>query len=294
MNARARLTCLVAVAILESMFAQAVLSEEASDRPNFVIIFTDDQGYADVGCFGSATIATPRLDRMAREGMKLTSFYAQPVCGPSRGALMTGRYPKRIDGGGWRVAAEEVTLAEVLKQSDYATGCIGKWDMSGRRYVEGMVPNDQGFDHYFGTLGANDGGRVRLWRNREMLHVTDDMGSLVKLYTDEAIEFIGRQKDGPFFLYLAHTLPHVRIGASEQFRGKSQGGLYGDVIEEIDWNVGRVLDTLKRLGLDKTTYVLFTSDNGPWLSKGKMGGCADPLRNGKGSSWEGGYSMTSI
>jgi arylsulfatase len=231
---------------------------------------------------------------MAEEGMKLTSFYAQPVCGPSRGALMTGRYPKRIDGGGWRVATEEVTLAEVLKQAGYTTGCIGKWDMSGRRYVEGMVPNDQGFDYYFGTLGANDSGRVRLWRNREALHQTDDMGSLTKLYTDEAIEFLQRSKNRPFLLYLAHTLPHVKIGASPQFRGTSKGGLYGDVIEEIDWNVGRILDAVKKLGLDKTTYVLFTSDNGPWLSKGKMGGCADPLRNGKGSSWEGGYRVPCI
>lgn len=264
-------------------------------KPNFIIIFTDDQGYNDLGCFGSEKIGTPHIDRMASEGMRLTSFYSQTVCGPARCALLTGSYPKRsaiFDSSRirqWCVAADEVTIPEVLKPAGYTTGCIGKWDISGRKYQEGMVPNDQGFDYYFGTLGANDGGRVGLWRNRERVITTDDMGALTELYTDEAIGFIRENRDKPFFLYLAHTMPHTKLGASEKFRGKSKGGLYGDVIEEIDWNVGRVLETVRGLGLADNTYVLFTSDNGPWLSKGEHGGCADPLRQGKGSSWEGGF-----
>lgn len=263
-------------------------------KPNFIIIFADDQGYNDVGCFGSKVIRTPRLDQMAREGMKLTSFYSQTVCGPARCALLTGRYPKRtgFDANtitGWRAVTEEVTTAEVLKGAGYTSALIGKWDLSARRVQEGMIPNDQGFDHFFGTLGANDRGRVTLWRNRQKLRTTEDMGSLTGLYTDEALKFMKGNRDKPFFLYLAHTMPHTLLGASERFRGQSKRGLYGDVIEEIDWNVGRVLDTVRELGLAQDTVVLYTSDNGPWLCKGKKGGSAYPLRNGKGSSWEGGF-----
>jgi len=271
---------------------------EARDKPNFIIIFTDDQGYADVGCFGSRSIRTPRLDRMAREGMRFTSFYSQPVCGPARAALMTGCYPTRVMRGKaiakWILPPEEITIAEVLKQAGYATGCVGKWDLSGRRYLDGVLPTDQGFDYYFGTLGANDRGRVSFLENTERLGQTEDMGSLTGLYTDKAIAFIKQHREAPFFLYLAHTMPHVVIGASDPFRGKSKGGLYGDVIEEIDWNVGRILDTVKECGLDDRTYIVFTSDNGPWLSKKEMGGSAVPLRGGKGSAWEGGFRVPCI
>jgi arylsulfatase A-like enzyme len=272
----------------------AVAKGGGSTKPNFIVIFTDDQGYNDVGCFGAKRFKTPRLDQMAREGMKLTSFYSQPVCGPARAALLTGCYPVRLNDGGWDIESEEITIAEILQEVGYTTGCVGKWDISGREFKEGRVPNDQGFNSYFGALGANDKGNVTLWRNKELLGKTDDMGSLTGLYTDEAIKFIEKSKDNPFFLYLAHTMPHVKIGASAKFRGQSGGNLYGDVIEEIDWNVGRILDTLKELRLDTNTFVLFTSDNGPWLSKGKMGGSASPLRNGKGSSWEGGYRVPCI
>lgn len=267
-------------------------------RPNFIIIFTDDQGYADLGCFGSEAIKTARIDRLAREGTKFTSFYAQAVCGPSRGALMTGRYPVRI-GGGWVTNGGEITVAEVLKEAGYATGCIGKWDMSKRRYQEGLVPNDQGFDYYFGTLGANDGGKVTFYRNRKKLEQTSDMASLTGRYTDEAIGFIEAKKDGPFFLYLAHTMAHVVIDASAGFKGKSKGELYGDVIEEIDFNTGRIVDKVKGLGLAESTYIFFFSDNGPWNGKediyrrthgGQLAtGSARPLRSGKGSHYEGGF-----
>lgn len=271
---------------------------EQAGKPNFIIIFTDDQGYADAGCFGSPNIKTPRLDRMAREGTRFTSFYSQPVCGPARAALMTGCYPTRVMRAGavsrWMLPTTEITIAEVLGKAGYTTGCVGKWDLSGRRDIEGMLPTDQGFDYYYGTIGANDRGRVQLQENKLKVGNTEDMGSLTKLYTDKAIAFIEKHKDKPFFLYLAHTMPHVTIGASEQFRGKSKGGLYGDVIEEIDWNVGRVLDTVTACGLDEKTYIVFTSDNGPWLAKKEMGGAATPLRDGKGSAWEGGFRVPCI
>ena len=276
--------------------ARGAATAQPAGKPNFVILFTDDQGYGDVGCFGSETIRTPRLDRLAKEGLRLTSFYSQPVCGPARCALMTGCYPPRVarQTGGWSLSTDEVTVAEVLKQAAYATCCIGKWDLSRRRYVQDCVPNAQGFDHYFGTLGANDGGKVKLWRNREALRETSDMGELTGLYTDEAIAFIRARRGSPFLLYLAYTMPHVKIDASEGFRGKSKGGIYGDVIEEIDHNVGRLIDTLKELAIHEKTIVLFTSDNGPWLSKGPRGGSAKPLRDGKGSSWEGGFRVPAI
>jgi arylsulfatase len=270
------------------------------------VIFTDDQGYGDLGCFGSKTIRTPRIDALAKEGLKLTSFYAQPVCGPSRTALLTGCYPRRVaaDGRGWQLKGKAVTVAEVLKEAGYTTCCIGKWDVSGRRNRRGMMPNDQGFDHYFGTWGANDSGRVRLVRNRKLLESTKDMASLTGRYTDEAIEFLRGQKDGPFFLYLAHTMAHVVIDASERFKGTSKGDLYGDVIEEIDWNVGRVIDALKDLGLAENTIVVFTSDNGPWCQReahyrkthgGHLAtGSPGPLRGHKASNWEGGVRVPCV
>jgi arylsulfatase len=267
-------------------------------RPNFIIIFTDDQGYNDLGCFGSPAIRTPRIDKMASEGMRMTTFYAQPVSGPSRGALMTGRYPLRI-GGGWQTNTEEVTIAEVLKGGGYSTCCIGKWDISNRRNEDGRVPTDQGFDYYFGTLGANDRGRAVMYRNRDSLYLNEDMSSFTGMYTDEAMSFIRANREKPFFLYLAHTMPHKMIDASAQFRGKSAGGLYGDVIEEIDWNVGRIMDLLDELGLDKNTYVAYFSDNGPWSNVeekirkqhgGELAtGSAYPLRSAKGSPYEGGF-----
>lgn len=272
-------------------------------KPNLIIIYTDDQGYNDLGCYGSETIKTPRLDKMAGEGVKFTSFYTQPVSGPSRGALMTGRYPLRI-GGGWTVNSEEVTIAEVLKSAGYATGCIGKWDMSQRKELDGSVPNDQGFDYYYGTLGANDRGVVQIHRNKEPQFSTEDMGSLTKLYTDEALNFIRKNRDTTFFLYLAHSMPHVKIGVSPQFKGTSAGELYGDVIEELDWNIGRVFDLVKELGLDDNTYILFASDNGPWSSReafyrsthdGQLAtGNSKPLRSSKGSPYEGGFRVPCI
>lgn len=274
----------------------------AKTKPNFVIIFTDDQGYGDLSCYGSKTIRSPRLDQLAREGTRFTDFYAQPVCGPSRSALLTGRYPVRSQG--WSMPESEVTLAELLKTVGYTTGCIGKWDVSNRRDIKGRIPNDQGFDYYFGPLGANDNGTVMLYDNRQALGVDRDMASLTQRYTDKGIEFLKENKDKPFLLYLAHTMAHSIVDASAKFKGKSKGGLYSDVIEELDYHTGRLLDAIDELGLRDNTLVIFTTDNGPWNNmqerlrqrhKGAIAwGSSGPLREGKGSTWEGGVRVPCI
>ena len=278
------------------------------ERPNFLIIFIDDLGYGDLGSFGGADARTPNIDSLGEEGMRLTSFYAQSVCGPSRGALMTGRYPHRV-GGGWTTNAEEVFVSEILKEAGYVTGCVGKWDMSRRRYQEALVPNSQGFDDYYGALGANDGNKVTLYRNREELETTTDMAGLTELFTDKSIEFLEENREEPFFLYLAHTMMHVVIDASPRFRNRTGNGLYADTLEELDAETGRLLQALEELGLSDNTVVLFTSDNGPWSNDINRQhtknakyvrwtdgpelawGSSGPLRGAKGSNWEGGVRV---
>lgn len=289
----------------------------ARDKPNFILIFADDQGYQDIGAFGSPNISTPNLDRMAAEGMRFTNFYAQTVCGPSRAALMTGSYPLRVATKGNRVDVHpflhtrEITIAEILKAEGYATAAFGKWDLAGhaqdpKRYAAELLPTHQGFDYFFGTPGSND-GRVNLVRNDTLIEMEADMSQLTRRYTDEAIAFIKRSKDSPFFVYLPHTMPHIRLERSEEFVGKSKGGIYGDVIEEIDWNVGRIFETLRDEGLDQNTYVFYMSDNGPWYLGSSAqhikrigpdaeahGGSALPLRGAKTSTWEGGLRVPCI
>lgn len=274
-------------------------SSERGDKPNIVIIFTDDQGYGDLSCFGSKTIRTPRIDSLAADGTKFTNFYAQVVCGPSRSALLTGRYP--IRSGGWSMPASEITLAELLQQAGYRTGCIGKWDISNRSAIVSRMPNAKGFDYYWGTLGANDGGRVVFHENNEEVGRSDDMASLTRRYTNKGIEFMKRNHTKPFLLYLAHTMVHSVIDASPAFRGKSKGGLYGDTVEELDYETGRLLDTIDELGLRDNTLVIFTTDNGPWNNfQDRLGprhngqiawGSSGPLREGKGSTYEGGLRV---
>ena len=278
--------------------------------PNFIIFFTDDQGYNDVGCFDSPLIKTPRFDQMAREGVKFTNFYAQVVCGPSRAALMTGCYPIRVAEPGNKknqhtiLHPNEVTVAELLKTQGYATALIGKWHLAGGRsneYNPQLMPNAQGFDYFFGTPLHNgvtrtvgpESFKTQLMRNGEILDdflSQSSMDMLTQNYTQEAVQFIRRNKDRPFFLYLAHNMPHIPLGVSEKFRGRSKRGTYGDVIEEIDWSAGQLIDTLRELGLDENTLVVFTSDNGPWIegSIGDYAGCADPLRGSKMMTWDGG------
>jgi arylsulfatase A-like enzyme len=280
--------------------------KSTGQRPNILIIFTDDQGYGDIGCYGNKKNRTPRLDQLAKQGTRFTSFYAQTVCGPSRSALLTGRYPIRSKG--WGMPASEITFAELMRKSGYQTACIGKWDVSNRKPIIERMPNAQGFDYYFGTLGANDGGGVTFHENNTKAGSTRDMGSLTTLYTDKAIEYLQDRRDAnkPFALYVAHTMMHTIIDASDRFRGKSAGGLYGDVVEEFDYETGRLLDALDQLDLSKNTLVIYTSDNGPWnqdkYTKRKKGhpagsifwGDSGPLRNGKGSPYEGGYRLPCI
>jgi len=230
------------VAALPAWTCRKLLAKDAqgaAGRPNILIVFTDDQGYADLGCYGSKTQRTPRMDRLATEGTRFTSFYAQHVCGPSRSALLTGRYPIRSKG--WGMPADEITFAELIRGVGYQTACIGKWDVSNRKAIIDRMPNAQGFDYYFGTLGANDGGSVSFHENNKPAGKTRDMGSLTRLYTDKAIDFLENKRDRtkPFVLYVAHTMMHTIIDASAKFRGKSKGSLYGDVVEEFDYETGR-------------------------------------------------------
>ena len=282
-------------------------SKSFSDhRPNVVIIFTDDQGYGDLACYGNKKNKTPRLDQLASEGIMFTSFYSQTVCGPSRSALLTGRHP--IRSGGWSMSASEITFSELMRDSGYQTACIGKWDVSNRKAIKERMPNAKGFDYYFGPLGANDDGVVSIHENNNPSVVIKEMSSLVKLYTEKSIQFLRQKRDPskPFLLYLSHTMMHTIIDASEKFKGKSKGGLYGDVVEEFDFETGRLLDVLDELKLTQNTMVIYTSDNGPWnqdkYTKHKKGhpkesifwGDSGPLRNGKGSCYEGGYRLPCI
>ncbi len=280
-----------------------LLPVSQAERPNFVIIFADDLGYGDLGCYGHPSIRTPNLDRMAAEGMKFTDFYvAAPVCTPSRAALLTGRLAARsgmchdtrrvlfhYSAGG--LPSEEITIAEGLKTKGYATAAVGKWHLG---HLPQYLPTKQGFDSYFGIPYSNDmdkvasGNNVPLMRNEEIVERPAVQSTLTKRYTEEAVKFIKSSQSKPFFLYLAHTMPHVPLHVSDDFRGKSPRGLYGDVVEELDWSVGQVLGALRESGLDKKTLVVFTSDNGPWLIMKENGGSAGLLREGKGSTWEGG------
>lgn len=301
-----------AAALLSIAPGNYAVSAEKESVPNIVIILADDLGYQDLGCYGSKAIETPRLDRMAAEGVRFTSFYAQPICGPSRAAILTGCYPMRVaERGGVKhihpvLHAREVTLAEVLRTRGYATACFGKWDLAGhsqKKFHPDLMPNRQGFDYFFGTPASND-NFVNLYRNEKLVDRRADLDTLTKRYTDEAIAFIEAHRDEPFFVYLPHTMPHTKLGASAAFRGKSRRGPYGDAVEEIDFHVGRILDALARLELDRRTYVVFVSDNGPWLIKNEKkrdgalpsdhGGSAGPLRGGKVSTWEGGVRVPCI
>ena len=300
-----------------------------SKTPNFIVIFTDDQGYEDIGCFGSPKIKTPNLDKLAAEGRKFTSFYsANSVCSPSRAALMTGCYPTRVSVPGVLfprhkegLNPDEITIAELLKTKGYATSCIGKWHIG---HKPKFLPTRQGFDSYFGIPYSNDmtidpeaklaadiilregftldriknekpkKNLVPLMRNEEVIEYPCDQTTLTKRYTEEAVRFIEKNEDKPFFLYIPHTMPHIPLFASKNFKGKSERGPYGDTIEEIDWSVGEIMKTLRENNLDENTLVIYTSDNGPWKLKEGRGGSAYPLRGYKFQTYEGGMRVPCI
>lgn len=282
-------------------------------KPNIVLILCDDLGYGDLGCYGSDTIQTPNLDRLAQSGMRFTDFYmASSVCSASRAALLTGCYPLRVGIPGVLSAnvhigihADEELLAELLKKNGYATGIFGKWHLGNQK---NFWPLNNGFDEWFGTIGSNDMGKgkptlaarrvglagVELVEQDAVIEVNPDQSQLTQRYTKKAIGFIARHKTQPFFLYVPHNMPHTPLFASRQRVGRSKRGLYGDVVEEIDWSVGQVLDSLETHGLTEKTIVIFTSDNGPWLIFGNHGGSAGRLRGGKKQTFEGGHRVPMI
>jgi arylsulfatase len=290
-------------------------------NPNIVLIFMDDMGYGDIAVNGALDYQTPNIDRLAAEGMRFTNFLtAQAVCSASRAGLLTGCYPNRIGISGalmpfhkTGINASETTIAELLKQKGYATAIVGKWHLG---HLKPFLPLQHGFDEYFGLPYSNDmwpyffDGKpatadqfmhqyppLPLIKNNDKLeeiNTLDGQAQLTQRYTQQAVQFIQKNKKKPFFLYLPHSMPHVPIAASAKFKGKSQQGTYGDVVMEIDWSVGEIMRALQANGLDKNTLVIFTSDNGPWLNFGNHAGSAGGFREGKGTTFEGGHRVPCV
>lgn len=314
---------IIAFSLLQSLFLPAVLiaQDVNAPPPNFIVIFCDDMGYADIGPFGAEGYQTPHLDRMAQEGMKFTDFYVgRSFCTPSRAALMTGCIPTRVGIGGnfgpkstTGLNPDEMTIAEVLKQKDYATACFGKWHLG---HLPKFLPPSQGFDEYFGIPYSNDmwpfhpgvrnlpmEQRLKRWPHLPLYEgvnvinpqvMPEDQVQLTTRIFQRAAKFVEQHSDEPFFMYVPSPQPHVPLYVSEKYKGETERGLFGDVISEIDWGVGQIIDALKKNGIDKNTCVVFSSDNGPWLSYGDHAGSAKPLREGKGTNFEGGFRVPCV
>ena len=309
-----RLTYVTAVVAALSVFT--AITDAAESKPNIVLIFVDDLGYGDLGCYGNEVIRTPNIDRLAAEGQRWTSFYAAGnYCVPSRKGLMSGRHPGLLRNQPL-VADRGALLPAMLKRQGYATAILGKWHLAGypKDFTTAqMHPLNCGFDYHFGTPGSNDAPgppkqtleafnsatsetwKIPLIRGREIFEHPADQSLFTQRYTQEAVRWIEQKKDEPFFLYLAHNMPHVPIFASKDFQGKSEGGVFGDVVEEIDWSVGQIMRAVAEAGIEDETLIIFTSDNGPWTSFGpRHAGTAKPLRGEKGTSWEGGSRVPGI
>lgn len=281
------------------VFTYFISSLSAQQKPNFIIIYVDDMGYGDLGVYGNPNIRTPNLDAMAMEGVRFTNYYsASPACTASRYALLTGKYPPR-SGFRWvlnpddkkGIHSDEQTLAELLKTDGYKTAIFGKWHLGSTD--KSYMPLANGFDEYFGLPYSNDMippkyPDIALIHNYDTVELNPDQSKLTRLYTEKAIDFINRTGADPFLIYIPYAMPHTPLHASKNFLGKSKRGLYGDVVEELDHYIGKILNHLKDNGLNKNTYVIFTSDNGPWLLQKQNGGSAGLFRDGKGSTWEGG------
>lgn len=267
--------------------------------PNFIVILADDLGYGDLSSFGSTDIATPHIDALADHGLRFTNFYAAAsVCTPSRAGMLTGRQASRMgmehvfmhdshDG----MPTSEITIAEQLKQADYSTALVGKWHLG---HLDRYMPWNQGFDEFYGVPFSNDMPNLFFYENQDIIYEPIDQRYLTQRYTEKALDFIERNAQQPFFLYLAHSMPHVPLYVSPAFEGKSVAGLYGDVVQELDWSTGQIMSRLNELGIADNTVVMFTSDNGPWLAMGSHGGSAGPLRDGKGSAFEGGQRVPTL
>lgn len=285
--------------LLIIFFFPLITNAQKTTRPNIIFIYADDLGYGDLSCYGAKNIATPNIDALASGGVKFTSFYsASPVCSPSRAALLTGRYPIRQGINGvffpdsyTGIDASEVTIAETLKAAGYSTGIIGKWHLG---HMESFRPLKHGFQYYFGIPYSNDMNSVVYMRNNEVAEWKVDQHYITQRYTDEALNFIEKNSNKPFFLYVAHNMPHIPIYASEKFVGSSNQGLYGDVIQELDWSVGEIVKKTRTKGVEDNTLIVFSSDNGPWLVMGEDAGSAGPLREGKQTTFEGGMRVPAV
>ena len=313
--------CLLPIVVIAGCSSQTDKESQQQTKPNFVLVFIDDMGYGDAGCFGATGYQTPNIDNLAAEGMRFTNFYsAQPVCSASRAGLLTGCYPNRIGISGALfpydtvgINPNETTIAEMLKEIGYATAIFGKWHLG---HHEKFLPLQNGFDEYVGLPYSNDmwpfddvGNPLpeRSFRSSfpelpliegnesvEYINTLEDQDKLTTIYTEKAVDFINRNADKPFFLYVPHTMGHIPLGVSEKFRGKTDQGKYGDVMEEIDWSVGEIEKAIEENGISDNTIFIFTTDNGPWLNYGNHAGSSGGLREGKTTSWEGGQRVPFI